>query len=107
MSLPCSQPVKVSGLPWAASKRWKYTLSGSRPVRPYFFSKSLATPWAVSCRLGHVWMTRVAMALSATLSAALGRVRVSFGFMGSILEKWVVSMTRSPEASAIHSYASE
>ncbi|MCY1177953.1 hypothetical protein D9M71_141220 [compost metagenome] len=51
---------------------------------PDFFSKSLATSCAVSCRLGQVWMTVVAIALSAALSAALGSGRVSFGFMHSL-----------------------
>ncbi|MOA62997.1 hypothetical protein D3C78_1885800 [compost metagenome] len=66
-----------------ASKRWKYTRSGSRSVMPAFFSKSLATSCAVSCRLGQVSMTVLAMAFKAVLSAALGNGRVSFGVMGS------------------------
>jgi hypothetical protein len=48
-----------------------------------FFSKSLATSCAVSCRLGQVSMTVLAMAFKAFLSAALGNGRVSVGFMGT------------------------
>ena len=53
----------------------------------YFFSKSLATSWAVSCRLGQVWITVVAIALRAVLSAALGNGWVCVEFIAlSFLE---------------------